>query len=433
MENFDKKIRESLNQHELPLDAGAWASMEQALDKAMPVGGATGTASTGTSWGWYAAGSAFVIAAGVALFALLSVNENNIGDSLASTRNDQIPVVDQIESKNQNNASVALYQDLEEKEESIDQESISENASDKNESISEQGKKVQEAVQPELTQSEETEHEILDNEEDDNREVEKTSQKGFLLGFSPSSREVCAGETVTFLNNTSEENIQFNWNFGDGNTSSEHDPNHVFTTAGSYSVTLNGTRRGTDISEDQTINILVKTSPKAEILSSKDSKVDNLVSYETLITNGQTAEWKFSDGIRAKGNKANHLYLKPGVQKVNLIVKNSNGCIDRMDLNESITEELEFFVGNTFTPDGDGNNDAFYIPVLRELNVPFQLQVVDMNSQVVFMTNDANEAWNGKHLNTGAPMPDGKYSYRLTLDQSYLKNNTITGKFNLLR
>lgn len=432
MENFDKKIRESLNQHQLPLDAGAWASMEQALDKAMPVGGGTGTGDAGSSWGWYAAGGAFVVAAGVALFALLSVNENNIGDSLASTQNEQIPIVDQLESNETSNANVVVDQNPVEVKEIAAQESTSEVASNKSEIVSEQGEKVQEALQPELLRSEEGELEILDTEKD-NIIVEKATQKGFLLGFSPSSREVCAGETVSFLNNTSEEDIDFDWNFGDGNTSSEHDPNHVFNTAGSYSVTLIGTRKGTDISEDQTINVLVKSSPKAEILSTKDSKVDNLFSYETLITSGQTAEWKFSDGTRATGNKANHLYRKPGVQKVNLTVKNSNGCIDRMVLNQSITEELEFFVGNTFTPDGDGNNDVFYIPVLRELKVPFQLQIIDMNSQVVFMTNDANETWNGKHLNTGAPMPDGKYSYRLTLDRSYLKNNTINGKFNLLR
>jgi PKD repeat protein len=426
MENFDKKIRESLYQQELPLDSGAWASMEQALDKAMPVVASAGAGGGSTSWAWYASGGAFIVASGVALFSFLSVNENNIGDSMSAKQDYKVPVIkdENHTSKNQNSTisegAKATNSDF------TNQTSKEIDSSVKDQVIAKESKNQQETTQanPEVKAE-------LSNEEEKNNI--NPSHKGFLLGFSPSSREICAGETVTFLNNTSEYNIVFYWDFGDGNSSSEHDPNHVFNAPGSYSVTLVGTRKGTDINESQTINILVKSSPKAEILSTSNAKIDNLISYETIVAIGQTAEWKFSDGTVTSGNTAEHLYLNPGVQKVKLTVKNSNGCIDRIDLSESISEELKFFVGNTFTPDGDGNNDDFFIPILKELDVPFQLVVVDKNNQTVFTTKDAYDIWNCKHINTGAPMPEGKYSYILTLNRTYLKNNIISGQFNLQR
>jgi gliding motility-associated-like protein len=426
MENFDNKIRESLGQHELPLDAGAWASMEQALDKAMPVGASTGAGGGSTSWAWYATCGAFIVASGVALFSFLSVNENNIGDSMSAKQDYKVPVMrdDNHTSKNQKST-------ISEGAKATDGDFTSQKSNEivssgKGQVLAQESKNQQETIQ--------ANPEVKDNfsKEEDNDNV-APSHKGFLLGFSPSSRDICAGETVTFLNHTSEYNIVFYWDFGDGSSSSEHDPNHVFNTPGFYSVTLVGTRKGTDINESQTINILVKSSPKAEIFSSSNAKIDNLISYETPVAIGQTAEWNFSDGTFTSGNTAEHLYLNPGVQKVKLTVKNSNECIHRIDLSESISEELKFFVGNTFTPDGDGNNDEFFIPVLKELGVPFQLVIIDKNNQTVFTTIDANDSWNGKHLNTGEPLPNGKYSYLLTLNKTYLKNNTISGKVNLLR
>ncbi len=432
MENFDKKIKESLSQHELPLDAGAWASMEQALDKAMPVGGSESTGAPGSSWGWYAAGGSFLVASGVALFSLLSVNENNIGNSFNAKVQQPTEATTETSTGTRDGSENATISN---KTEQPPTQAIASKA----EKIGPQnGQRPSTEESVSIQETDKTRSSIVSNSEEtsttsENSNKVSTTHKGFLLGFTPSSREVCAGETVTFLNNTSEENIDFSWNFGDGTTSSETDPNHVFSTAGSYDVTLIGTRIGTSITEDQSINILVKQAPKAEILSSVDEKVENLLTYETLLTSGQSAEWHFSDGTLATGSKVNHLYLDPGVQKVKLTIKNSNGCSDRIELNESISEELEFYVGNTFTPDGDGSNDDFFIPVLRELNVPFQLIVVDKDNQPVFTTTNANEAWNGKHLNTGAPLPNGKYSYMLTLNKAYLKNNIINGKLNLLR
>ena len=51
------------------------------------------------------------------------------------------------------------------------------------------------------------------------------------------SAEVCAGRPVQFTNSSCNGD-NFMWDFGDGNTSDEEDPEHTFATAGTYEVTL---------------------------------------------------------------------------------------------------------------------------------------------------------------------------------------------------
>lgn len=57
-------------------------------------------------------------------------------------------------------------------------------------------------------------------------------------GFAADSTQGCAPFTVSFSNAASVNASQFQWHFGDGNTSSMPDPIHTYTKAGKYTVTL---------------------------------------------------------------------------------------------------------------------------------------------------------------------------------------------------
>ncbi|MCF6130522.1 PKD domain-containing protein, partial [Flavobacterium sp. AS60] len=76
-----------------------------------------------------------------------------------------------------------------------------------------------------------------------------TSSAGFTLNFagttatfaSPNptftATTACIG-TATQFTNTTNGNYTYNWNFGDGYTSTSENPTHIYATAGTYSVTL---------------------------------------------------------------------------------------------------------------------------------------------------------------------------------------------------
>lgn len=79
-----------------------------------------------------------------------------------------------------------------------------------------------------------------------NRCIEKLDGPKALFGVLPDTHlqevTVCENAEVIFDNLTvaagGHDNIYYNWNFGDGNTSNEFEPTHIYTNSGSYTVTL---------------------------------------------------------------------------------------------------------------------------------------------------------------------------------------------------
>lgn len=79
-----------------------------------------------------------------------------------------------------------------------------------------------------------------------NRCVEKLNGPNALFGVAPDVSQtevtVCVDNLVVFDNltttNNGHDNIYNNWNFGDGTTSNEFEPTHIYSQIGSYEVTL---------------------------------------------------------------------------------------------------------------------------------------------------------------------------------------------------
>jgi gliding motility-associated-like protein len=74
--------------------------------------------------------------------------------------------------------------------------------------------------------------------------ITKTNQveavKGVVASFTPSTYTLCnTGESINFLNSsTGSGTLNYQWDFGDGGTSTDQSPIHVFNTKGSYSTKL---------------------------------------------------------------------------------------------------------------------------------------------------------------------------------------------------
>ena len=60
-------------------------------------------------------------------------------------------------------------------------------------------------------------------------------------GFSASPTTVTAGQSVQFTDQSTNTPTSWSWNFGDGGTSSLQNPSHIYSAAGTYSVSLTGT------------------------------------------------------------------------------------------------------------------------------------------------------------------------------------------------
>jgi PKD repeat protein len=87
---------------------------------------------------------------------------------------------------------------------------------------------------------------------------------------SPNS--VCEGSTVTLTDFSTNSPSTWAWNFGDGTSSSQQNPTHTYSTAGTYSVTLTVSN---DAGSNSTTQIIVVNANPVVALVSNDS--DNLV------------------------------------------------------------------------------------------------------------------------------------------------------------
>ena len=85
-------------------------------------------------------------------------------------------------------------------------------------------------------------------------------QKEPSASFSASKTTVEVGETVTFTNATLDGN-DFDWNFGDGQTSTSKNPTHSYTSAGTYTVTMNAYSKNGKKQDNATGTITVKNPP----------------------------------------------------------------------------------------------------------------------------------------------------------------------------
>ncbi|MAJ28373.1 hypothetical protein CBD41_02995, partial [bacterium TMED181] len=118
------------------------------------------------------------------------------------------------------------------------------------------------------------------------------------------------------------------WDFGDGATSSASSPNHTYTEAGSYTVTLTATGPGgsdTEICLD--CIIVADPPPVAGFTSSTNSGTYDLPVQFTSTSTGPISSllWDFGDGATSTQQSPSHTYTAAGIYTVSLTVTGPGG------------------------------------------------------------------------------------------------------------
>ncbi|MBX2967377.1 MAG: PKD domain-containing protein [Cyclobacteriaceae bacterium] len=143
----------------------------------------------------------------------------------------------------------------------------------------------------------------------------------------------CSG-TPTLFNNTtpspSDSNIEsWLWNFGDAgssqNTSAQHNPQHIYTDAGEYSVLLTAT---TNFACSATLEktITIHQTPQADFIHTPICE-DITVTFSDASSGTPTAwSWQIASGFYTSGNPE-HIFTNPGSYDVTLSVTDTNNCI----------------------------------------------------------------------------------------------------------
>lgn len=155
-------------------------------------------------------------------------------------------------------------------------------------------------------------------------------------GFVQSSTLACNTGSVSFTD-TSKSNdqiISYNWNFGDGTTSMEQNPSHVFLTPGTYFVELTVTTAfGCTSTYRSTEPIKIVASPQIQITGDSAGCIPASLTFKGELVVPDTSaiswQWDFANGTTSNLQQPpTQVYPTAGNYIVNLIATNSSGCKD---------------------------------------------------------------------------------------------------------
>lgn len=178
----------------------------------------------------------------------------------------------------------------------------------------------------------------------------------------------CAYNALQFTDTSSANNtsiVTWQWNFDDpasgaNNTSTLQNPTHIFTTGGTYNVTLIALVQA---GCGDTITIPVTVLPVPNASFNAPAVCFGVAANFTDVsasnnTNGINSwSWNFGDGNTSSSQNPQNTYNSPGNYNVSLIISNSDGCLDTVQ--QSVTVYNVPVADFNYTAQCDGTSTPF--------------------------------------------------------------------------
>jgi gliding motility-associated-like protein len=257
------------------------------------------------------------------------------------------------------------------------------------------------------------------------------------VSFAPPNPIGCVNAPVAFSNtSTFSPGASVLWDFGDGNTSTQIEPQHVYNTVGVYDVSLT-IDNTTGCVETQTVTqnaaISVNPSPTAELLSDTTSATmfNPVIQFSDLSLGAVLTDFDPGDGSSFNTGNITHTYSYAGDFWAVLKVENTFGCLDKDSLKIKIEPYFSLFIPNAFSPDGDGINDYFG-PVGGGIT-QFAFRVFNRWGELIFESDSIEKQWDGT-LDGGRKIAkQDVYAFTLSVVDYQKQQYSYTGKITLLR
>jgi len=193
------------------------------------------------------------------------------------------------------------------------------------------------------------------------------------------------------------------WDFGDGSTSNQANPTHVFADSGTYMVTYIAIDSNTcNIADTAVFNVSLIQAEQfsAELNFTPPPPCGGDSMLVELAFSGTAADsliWDMGNGDVFYTDSVTYYYTESGIYDLSLTAFDFT-C----DLIEVISSEVPYFgnistevrIPNVFTPNGDGENDLLTFVNVNGSDV-FSLTIWNRWGKKVFVTDDPLNHWDG--------------------------------------
>ena len=176
------------------------------------------------------------------------------------------------------------------------------------------------------------------------------------------------------------------------------------------------------------------------------------ITFTNMSSGGDSIIWNFGDGYilngtTSMGNVPNgthdgltsgtfinpiHTYADSGLYSITqTIINTTTGCSDVITYILRVEGDYILFIPNSFTPDGDGNND-FFLPVGIGINRDnYKMMIFNRWGELIFETENPDLGWDGMYR--GVMSQTDVYVWKIrTLDHKKLPHEYI-GNVTLLK
>ena len=422
MSDFNKIIKEKVEQFKVPYNDAHWAEMEGKLNKMR---------STKIKKNIFSAAAIITIISAVAYF----ITPNN------SVVDKKDALVENTKTKNTTNQTLTTNESVQ------PSKNITNNKAHKESNTSKNTTEIEKSSNKTETSNNVT---PLDNKNDVSpvKEASNLTQQEEKLtlnsDFIVYNNKVCLGETVSFEAMENDRPVSYLWNFGDGTISHKTNPKHIYQNDGTYSITLTLIDRqtGTEHTSFQEDVVTILAKPVVDFTYSEESKKhdDNKLKYPYThfkikdVKSDLSYTWNFGNGETSSSPKPKTIHKKANNYTVKLTAKNYNGCITEIEKNIYIKNNFALYAPSGLRTNPDNPENKIFMPkALLEWDIPFEMIITNNLGKTIYKTSDKNEGWNGSVNNSGQQVEEGVYFWKIITKDAQNKAHYHKGEIILIK
>ncbi len=236
-----------------------------------------------------------------------------------------------------------------------------------------------------------------------------------------------------YFNNTSLAGQQFFWDFGDGSTSTDTNPTHLYADTGTYTIHLLAVDPGTcNIRDSTTQTIQVHERPTAAFTTTPqpaDYNVPTVFHNNSLEPPIIPGFLEIMTQPTSRMDTVIHQYQFTGTFNACLVAYNQFECSDTtcQDVQSLINPLLD--VPNAFTPGRFGANSIIRVQGFGIIAMTWK--IYNRWGQLVFQSNTPSQGWDGTFNGIAQPMDVYAYTLDATFDDG--TKTTRKGDITLIR